>query len=184
MLKVVGFNTDITERKLAEEELRQTQALVQRQLMEIEAIYQTAPIGLTIFDRELRYVRVNQRLAEINGIAAEDHIGRTLREIVPTVADEDEPLLHSVFATGEPLLNIEISGETQAQPGVQRTWIQNCYPLNDATGQVMGINIVVHEITDRKRSATANVKKIVETEQGTIRLESSLGDLDLRINSN
>jgi PAS domain S-box-containing protein len=154
-INIIGFTTDITERKLAEEELRQSQLLVQRQLMEIEAIYQTAPIGLTIFDRQLRYVRINQRLAEINGIAAEDHIGRTLREIVPTVADENEPLMHSVFATGEPLLNLEISGETQAQPGVERTWIENCYPLKDATGEVIAINIVVQEITDRKRAELA-----------------------------
>ncbi len=155
LLKVIGFNTDITDRKRAEEELHQAQALVQRQLSEIEAIYQTAPIGLAIFDRELRYVRLNQRLAEINGIVVDDHIGRTLREIVPTVADEDEPLLNSIFTTGEPLLNIEISGETQAQPGVQRTWIQNCYPLRDETGQIAGINVVVQEITDRKRAEAA-----------------------------
>ena len=79
LLKVFGFNTDISQRKRAEEELRQSQTLAQRQLMEIEAIYQTAPIGLTILDRDLRYERINHRLAEINGIAAEDHIGRTVR---------------------------------------------------------------------------------------------------------
>jgi PAS domain S-box-containing protein len=152
MLKVFGFNTDISERKRAEEELRQSQALVQRQLMEIEAIYQTAPIGLTILDRDLRYVRLNQRLAEINGIEIDDHIGRTMREIVPTLADENEPLLSSVIATGGPLLNIELSGETQSQPGVERTWIENCYPLQDETGQIVGINVVVQEITDRKRA--------------------------------
>ncbi len=155
LLKVVGFNTDITERKRADEELHQSQLLVQRQLMEIEAIYQTAPIGLTIFDRELRYVRINQRLAEMNGVDIDDHIGRTLRDIVPTVADENEPLLHSIFATGEALLNLEISGETQAQPGVERTWIENCYPLRDETGQIAGINVVVQEITDRKRAEVA-----------------------------
>ena len=55
--------------------------------MEIEAIYQTAPIGLTILDRDLRYVRLNQRLAEINGIDIDDHIGRTVREIVPDMID-------------------------------------------------------------------------------------------------
>ncbi len=152
MINIVGFTTDITERKRTEEELHQSQLLVQRQLMEIEAIYQTAPIGLTILDRDLRYVRLNQRLAEINGIDIDDHIGRTLREIVPSVADEDEPILNSIFTTGEPLLNIEISGETLAQPGVQRTWIQNCYPLRDETGQIAGINVVVQEITDRKRA--------------------------------
>lgn len=87
MLKVVGFNTDITDRKRAEEELHQSQLIVQRQLVEIEAIYQTAPIGLTILDRQLRYVRLNQRLAEINGIDIDDRIGRTIHEIVPDLVD-------------------------------------------------------------------------------------------------
>jgi PAS domain S-box-containing protein len=144
-----------TERRQAEANLRQSQALAQRQLSEIEAIYQTAPIGLAILNLDLRYERINHGLAEINGIAVEDHIGRTLREIVPALADENEPLLRSVFATGKPLLNIEISGETQALPGVERTWIENCYPLKDATGQIVGINVVVQEITARKRAEAA-----------------------------
>lgn len=154
-MRFVGVMFDISERKRTEEELERSRLLVQRQLMEIEAIYQTAPIGLAIFDRDLRYVRLNQGLAEINGIDIDDHIGRTLREIVPSVADEDEPLLNGIFTTGEPLLNVEISGETLAQPGVQRTWIQNCYPLWDETVQVAGINVVVQEITDRKRAEVA-----------------------------
>jgi PAS domain S-box-containing protein len=179
LLKVVGFNTDITERKLAEAELHQSQLVVQRQLTEIEAIYQTAPIGLTIFDRDLRYVRINQRLAEMNGIDIDDHIGRTMREIVPTVADENEPLLYSIFATGEALLNLEISGETAAQPGVQRTWIENCYPLRDETGQIVAINVVVQEITDRKRAELA-------IQEGNAKLNyllaaAEFGDWDLNL---
>jgi PAS domain S-box-containing protein len=155
LTNVVGFTSDITDRKRAEADLRQNQALTQRQLGEIEAIYQTAPIGLAILDSDLRFERINHRLAEINGIAAEDHLGRTVREIVPDLADENEPLLRSVFTTGEPLLNIELSGETGAAPGVYRTWIENCYPLKDETGQSIGINVVVQEITDRKIAEAA-----------------------------
>jgi PAS domain S-box-containing protein len=146
---------DITDRKQTEEDLRQTQAIAQRQLMEIKAIYQTAPIGLAVLDTDLRYQRLNQRLAEINGISIEDHIGRTVREIVPALADANEPLLRQVLETGEPLLNMEISGETKAQPGVCRTWIENCYLLKDADGQGIGINVVVQEITDRKQAEAA-----------------------------
>jgi PAS domain S-box-containing protein len=146
---------DITDRKQTEKDLRQTQAIAQRQLMEIKAIYKTAPIGLAVLDTNLRYQRLNQRLAEINGISIEDHIGRTVREIVPALADANEPLLRQVLDTGEPLLNMEISGETKAQPGVCRTWIENCYLLKDANGQGIGINVVVQEITDRKQAEAA-----------------------------
>jgi PAS domain S-box-containing protein len=155
VIMLVGEGYDITDRKQTEEDLRQTQAIAQRQLMEIEAIYQTAPIGLAVLDTNLRYQRLNQRLAEINGISIEDHIGRTVRDIVPALADENEPLLRQVLETGEPLLNIEISGETKAQPGVCRTWIENCYLLKDANGQSIGINVVVQEITDRKQAEAA-----------------------------
>jgi len=153
--QILVISHDLTERRQAEDELRQTQALVQSQLVEIEAIYRTAPIGLTIFDVDLRYLRINQRLAESNGIAIADHIGRTLREIVPDLADEAEPLLRRVLETGEALLNLEISGETSAQPGIYRTWVQNYYPLKDRTGQSIGINAVVQEITQRKIAEAA-----------------------------
>jgi PAS domain S-box-containing protein len=152
LLKVVGFTADISDRKQVEENLRQSQALAQQQLMESEAIYQTAPIGLAILDLELRFVRINQRLAEINGIPIADHIGRTIHEIVPDLADLAEPLFRQVLVTGEPLHDLELSGQTKAQPGVCRTWLENCYPLWDASGEIVGINVVVQDITDRKRA--------------------------------
>ncbi len=155
VVSVVGFTADISRRKQIEADLRQSQEIAQRQLMEIEAIYQTAPIGLTILDADLRFERVNQRLAEINGISISEHIGRTVREIVPDLSEQNEPLLQQVLATGEPLLNVELSGTTPAQPGVDRTWIENCYPLKDETGRSIGINVVVQEITDRKIAETA-----------------------------
>jgi PAS domain S-box-containing protein len=153
--QILGVSINITDRKRAEEALNQSQLLVQRQLMEIEAIYQTAPIGMAVLDQELRFVRLNQRLAEINGIAIDDHIGRTIYEIVPDLVEEVELPLQNVIATGTPLRNQEINGETKSQPGVCRTWIENCYPLRDETGLITGINVVVQEITDRKRSEKA-----------------------------
>ncbi|WP_373539731.1 PAS domain-containing protein [Chamaesiphon sp.] len=150
--QILVISHDLTERRQAEDELRQSQALVQSQLMEIEAIYQTAPIGLAILDVDLRFERVNHRLAEMNGVSIADHIGRTVREVIGDLADRNEPLLRQVLETGEPLLNLEISGETIAQPGIYRTWISNFHPLKDSTGQSIGINVVVQEITDRKRA--------------------------------
>jgi PAS domain S-box-containing protein len=139
------------DRQQAERDLRQSQAVAQSQLLEIEAIYQTAPIGLTIIDVDLRFQRINQRLADINGIAMADHLGRTVRDVIGDLADGNEPLLRQVLETGKPLLDLEFSGETSAQPGIYRTWISNFYPLNDSTGQTVGVNVVVQEITDRKQ---------------------------------
>ncbi|MCY7366988.1 MAG: PAS domain S-box protein, partial [Chamaesiphon sp.] len=159
--QILAISHDVTERRQVEDELRQAQALAQRQLVEIEAIYQTAPIGLTTIDVDFRFQRVNQRLAEMNGVTIEDHIGRTVREVIGDLADGNELLLRRVLETGEPLLNLELSGETNAQPGIYRTWIANYYPLKDPTGQSIGVNIVVQEITDRKRAEAA----LIESEE-------------------
>lgn len=130
--------------------VRRLEGEVQRQAREITAYYDTAPVGLCIMDRDLRFVRVNAKLAEVNGIPAEAHVGRTVREIVPDLADGVEPRLRRVFETGEPVLNIEIQGETAALPGVQRSWLEQWYPIRGTNG-VEALNMVVHETTELKR---------------------------------
>jgi PAS domain S-box-containing protein len=62
------------------EELRFRRSLAEKQLEEIERLYATAPIGLCFLDRDLRFIRVNERLAQIDGLAAEAHVGRRLIE--------------------------------------------------------------------------------------------------------
>ena len=88
---------------------------------EIAALYDSAPIGLCVLDRELRYVRVNERLAEMNGISARDHIGRTLREVLPDLGDQAESVMRRVLG-GQAFYGIEFTGSTPAVPGVGRTW--------------------------------------------------------------
>ncbi|MBD3884010.1 PAS domain-containing protein [Phormidium tenue FACHB-886] len=142
---------NITQRKEAENALCKSQAQLQQQLAEIEAIYQSAPIGLNVLDTDLRFVRINQQLAEMNGLPIEAHLGRTVREVLPDLADAAEQLLRPILETGEPLLNVEINGETPAQPGVQRTWLEHFLPLKDGN-RVIGISTVCEEITKRKQA--------------------------------
>ncbi|BAY64748.1 PAS/PAC sensor hybrid histidine kinase [Calothrix brevissima NIES-22] len=156
----IGTCADITERKQAEIALHQSQIQLQQQLAEIENIYQSAPIGLNVLDTDLRFVRINQRLAEMNGFSMAEHIGLTVRELLPELADSAEQVLRSVLATGKPLLNVEITGETPAQPGVQRTWLESFLPLKDGDC-IIGISTVCEEITERKR-AEAELKQAKE----------------------
>ena len=151
-VRFIGVVFDITDRKKAELALHESEQTVRRQLAEIESLYQTTPVGLAVLDTDLRFVRLNQRLAEINGLSVEAHIGRTVREIVPDLADSAESLLRGILETGEPIRNFELSGETASQPGVVRTWLENWFPLKDAGGEIVAINVVVQEITDRKQA--------------------------------
>jgi PAS domain S-box-containing protein len=120
-------------------------------LAQLEAIYDSAPVGLCVLDRQLRYVRINRRLADMHGITAAAHIGRTLREIVPDLAPTAETTAARIFRTGEPAVNVELVGATPARPGVRRTWVEQWLPLKNAAGDVIGINVAVEEVTERKR---------------------------------
>ncbi len=152
---ILRMLTDVTERKRAEEILRESESVARRRLAEIEAIYNSAHVGLCVFDRGLRFVRVNDRLAEINGVPAAEHIGKTAREIIPDLADETEQLAKRILETGEPALKVEFTGTTLAQPGVPRHWIEHWMPLKDDAGRIVGINVVVDEITEFRRMQEA-----------------------------
>ena len=88
----VGILRDITERKAAEEEIRNLNAslelTVARRTAELESMLANATIGLAFFDRQLRFLRVNRHLAEYTGVPVEEFLGRTLREL-------DSPLSRS-----------------------------------------------------------------------------------------
>jgi PAS domain S-box-containing protein len=148
---LIPSGIDVSERLAVEASLRESHEQLQQQLAEIEVIYQTAPIGLNVLDRNFRFVRINERLAEVNGLPVEAHLGRTVRELLPNLADAAEALLSPIFATGEPILNVEIEGETPARPGVKRVWRESFIPLKDGD-EVIGISTVCEEITESRQA--------------------------------
>jgi PAS domain S-box-containing protein len=124
-------------------------------LDEISAIYADAPIGLGVIGADMRFQRINARLAEINGVPPELHIGRTIREVVPQIADVAEDLVRRIVATGEAVRNFEIEGETPAQPNVKRSWTEHWTPIRDANGRVTAVNVAVEETTHLKQTLRA-----------------------------
>jgi len=148
--RTAALRLEIGERRRVEERLRGSEALVQQQLLEIQSFYDAAPVGLFVLDTELRYLRINGRLAEMNGIPVEAHLGHSVRELLPDLADGIEPLFRQIMATGVPMLNLEVSEETAARPGGRRFWRAQYYPLRSATGEVIGINGMAEDITERK----------------------------------
>jgi PAS domain S-box-containing protein len=157
IIAVAEIARDITERFYAEERLTENQKLLNNHLSEIETLYQTAPIGLAFLDKNLRYVRINDRLAKLNGIPAENHIGRTLREVLPVeLADNVEPIFLNVLATNTPILNLEVTGEVSTQPGIKRTFISNYYPLTNSDAETIGVCAVVQEITGISQTEEKN----------------------------
>jgi PAS domain S-box-containing protein len=137
-----GIVRDVSLRKKAEESLRETSALLNTLLLR-------APIGFAFFDNEMRYRLVNEALAEMNGVSVANHIGRTLHEVVPDLAQEAQKVLEEVIRTKKPLLDHEFSGSTVKEPGVVRYWNESWYPISG--DGFLGVGVLVQETTELKR---------------------------------
>jgi PAS domain S-box-containing protein len=117
----------------------------------LRLIYDTAPIGLACLSLDCRYLQINQRLTEICGISVEDHLGRSVRECVPALADSVEAIVRSIMETGEPVIGIEVAGQ-RADQVEGRYWVTYWHPLRTPSGEIVAVNVAAEEITERKRA--------------------------------
>jgi PAS domain S-box-containing protein len=147
----VGSSFDIHDLKTAQAALEGAEALIRDQYAELDQIYRYAPVGLFTTDRDCRFRRINERMADINGLAVEAHIGRTVEEIVPDLAGQLRALFQPVLERGEPVLEVELHGETSKAPGMKRDWLASYFPLRSGNGAIIGLIGAVLEITERKR---------------------------------
>src|SRR3974390_963049 len=119
---------------------------------ELQLIYETAPIGLAFLSTDCRYVMINQHLTEICGIPIANHIGRSVGETVPQVAEQVEQIVKAILHTGESVTGVEVNGQRPDGSNKDRVWITHWHPLKGMGGQVIGINVAAEEITERKRA--------------------------------
>jgi PAS domain S-box-containing protein len=169
---------------------RETQAArreAQDSLAVVDAIFGAAPVGLAFMDTSFHYVRVNGALASFNGLPAEEHIGRSLREVLgEELARTIEPYHRHVIETGEPILDLAVEGRTAAEPDERRNWLVSYYPVRDAADTILGVGVVITDVTERERAraaaeaAGARLSVLAEASQqlaGSLDYESTLANL-------
>jgi PAS domain S-box-containing protein len=120
----------------------------------LQLIYDTAPIGLAFLSPDCRYLQINQRLTEICGIPVEDHLGRSVRDCVPALADAVQGIVDSIMNTGDPVIGVEVAGQRADQTD-ERSWVTYWHPLRNSAGEIVGVNVAAEEITERKRAEAA-----------------------------
>jgi len=116
-----------------------------------DKIYDAAPVGLGYLNRDLRYVRVNNMLARMNGKSVADHIGRTVEAVLPWLAPKIEAICRQVLQTGEPVMGVELQGRDRGEAGCHY-YLAYYFALRDVHGAVQGISVMALDITERKRS--------------------------------
>ena len=139
-LYVHGYLIDVTREKELERQLAAERA-------EAEAFFHDSPIGMGITDAEGVYLRVNDALARITDTAASEHLGRTLADLAPEIAEHSAPLFERVRETGEALyqqaIEIDRGGERSA-------YLVSYFPIEGEGDKRYG-RIVV-DITKQRRA--------------------------------
>jgi PAS domain S-box-containing protein len=149
--RMVGVTMDITDQVEAREALARASAETANALALVDAVLDNTPTGVALFDKQMRWLRINAAGAETIGLAAEALVGRCLEEVLPGVGEVATARYREVWRSGLAMPPEEISGETPAQPGVLRWWDQSAVPVKDRSGRVQALAVIFNEVTERKR---------------------------------
>ncbi|MFI1050730.1 SpoIIE family protein phosphatase [Streptomyces griseoruber] len=122
-------------------------------LAALESLFSQSPIGLATLGTDLRFLRVNDALARMNGVSAAEHVGKRLTEVVPGVnALALESTMQEVLDRGTAVVDVRRSGRTSADPHRERTWSCSYAPLLDGAGRTLGLIASLIDITESQQA--------------------------------
>ena len=153
----VAIRYEITDRKKAEEELRESNVLLQ-------SVIEGSSDAIYLKDAWGRYLLANTSAKEIIGRPTEEVIGRSDADLlVPEVAGSLMETDRQVMTTGE----VRKQEETMLVDGATRTFLSTKAPYRDHEGRVTGVIGVTSDITEPKNAEKA-LREIREAERSRI----------------
>lgn len=167
--------TDGIDQGLAEQERsvllsaeRAARATAEEALGLVEAILASAPVGIAVFDTELRYVRVNDAYAALSGVPADDHAGVRLGDVVAHDADVAADLRRAV-TTGRTILGRPVELRPDG-PHERRSFTASYFPVRATAGVIAGAGLTLVEVTEAKRAEAERAALLHRAEAARQRL--------------
>jgi PAS domain S-box-containing protein len=149
---IVIFCSDVTAELDAEHRLAEALRLSAETVAMLETLQGSAPVGFAFVDRGHRFVRVNEAMAVLNGLSADEHVGRTVASVLPAVWPQLEPIYDRVLRDGESVTDVEMSGERSEGCGERREWVASYYPvIPEGSSEPIGLGVVAHDVTGQRR---------------------------------
>jgi PAS domain S-box-containing protein len=149
----------------------------------LETLVLEAPVAFAFYDNDLRYQRINRMLADINALPMEAHLGRRPSELLPDplgAAIEDR--LNEVLRSGAALADDDFTALSPLT-GELRHYQSQWFPARAEDGAVLGVAVLVSDVTDRRRAEEAlrrSNQRTVRLQQATAALAGALTVDDVR----
>jgi PAS domain S-box-containing protein len=121
----------------------------------LDALLERAPASFAFFELDGTIARVNESFAALFGYEPEEITGQRIADAIPHIWVRVKPLFDRVRTTGEPLVDVEVSGTTPREPHLEHHWLASIFPVQvDRAGEqgLLGLGALVVDITERKRA--------------------------------
>ena len=142
-----GTVEDITERKRAEEGLRESEQFNREVIANVQE-------GVVVYDREFRYQLWNRFMEELTGVPASEALGKVAFDLFPHLREQKADLLIRRALAGEVVRAPDMPFRVPATGN--SGWVSAVYgPHFGASGQIHGVIGTIRDITERKRAGEA-----------------------------
>lgn len=138
----------------------------------LDALWESAPVGLAYFDTTLRYRRVNGAVLDIDGGTADQRLGRTLEEVHGAVGATIADGLRGVLADGLPRPAVPVRGRLWHGAGPPQEWRMSLYPVRAPDGRVIGCGVVLVDVTVAERTRRELARAAAQREHALNRYQS------------
>ena len=146
---VVGLTANLRETRA---EAQQAERAKDEALTLLDTFQVYAPVGLAFLDTNLRYLRINYAMAELDGLTPAAHIGRTIQEVQPQIKTELIESIRQVLETGKPLLDQELIVNKPTMLGMRQQYLlTSYYRMRGADGQPLGVGAVMVDVTAHRQ---------------------------------
>ena len=146
--------TDITQRKLAEQEREKLREDLRRDKALLDSLIKNANAPIMTWTSDLVITEFNHAFEQLTGVGREALVGRRLDEALP--AGADERIMDYIRATmrGRNWSNVEMPITDSA--GGTRTVLWNAASIRDENGQYIATIVQGTDITERKKADENN----------------------------
>lgn len=127
----------------------------------LEMVLDASHIAIGFLDTDLRFLEVNQALADLNRLPVREHLGRRAADVAPWLPERVFDAWRRALE-GNPSIEMEVGIDDARFDAAARDFVATFLPLHGPGGAVIGVGFTVRDVTRQKRRETEHAALLTE----------------------